>query len=177
MISANGGNGTGLQVGGGSGGSVKIHATTLAGAGSIAANGGSGGEAGGGGRVAIYFTTANNFNLTLATATGGSSSGGNAGAVGTVYIPGPAVTKATSTTVLSASPTQLTSGQSVSFQAVVTTATNGPTPTGNVSFFDGTRVIGNAGLERVASERYSGRELPDNGAGNRNAQHHGELWR
>jgi hypothetical protein len=143
VISANGGDGTGLQVGGGSGGSVNIHTTTLAGSGSIAANGGSGGEAGGGGgRVALYFTSANNFNLTLATATGGSSDGGNAGAMGTVYIPGGQVTKASSTTALSVSPTQLNAGQAETFQAVVTAATGGPTPTGNVSFFDGTNLVG-----------------------------------
>ncbi len=137
VISANGGNGSGLQVGGGSGGSVSIHTASLTGSGVIAANGGSGGEAGGGGgRVALYFNSNNGFNLTLATATGGASSNGNAGAVGTVYIG-----IVSSTTALSASPTQVSSGQMVSFQAVVTAAANGPTPTGTVSFLDGTTVI------------------------------------
>ena len=143
IISANGGAGTGLQVGGGSGGSVSIHTAALAGSGSIAASGGSGGEAGGGGgRVALYFNT-NGFNLTQATASGGSSDGGNAGAVGTVYIPGPVA----STTALTASPAQLSVGQSATFQAVVTAAplsptVPGPTPTGAVNFLDGTTVIG-----------------------------------
>ncbi|MBB5058091.1 hypothetical protein HDF16_002797 [Granulicella aggregans] len=147
VISANGGDGSGLQVGGGSGGSVSIHTAALAGSGSIAANGGGGGEAGGGGgRVALYFNT-NGFNLTLATATGGSSDGGNAGAVGTVYIPGPV----TSTTALSASSLQLSAGQAASFQAVVTAAplaptVPGPTPTGTVNFLDGTTVIGTQAL-------------------------------
>jgi hypothetical protein len=147
VVSANGGNGTGLQVGGGSGGSVSIHAAALAGSGSIAANGGSGGEAGGGGgRIALYFNSNNSFNLSLATALGGSSSDGNAGAVGTVYIPGPPATLANSATVLSASPTQLSPGQAVSFQAVVTAAAPGPTPTGSVNFLDGTTVIGTQAL-------------------------------
>ncbi len=73
VISANGGNGTGLQVGGGSGGTVSMQIGTLTGSGSIATNGGSGGEAGGGGgRLALYYTTNSGFNLALATANGGS---------------------------------------------------------------------------------------------------------
>ncbi len=142
VISANGGDGTGLQVGGGSGGSVSIHTATLAGSGSIAANGGAGGEAGGGGgRVALYFNT-NSLNLTLATASGGTSDGGNPGAVGTVYIPGPVA----STTALSVTPAQLSVGQTATFQAIVSAAplapaVPGPTPTGTVNFLDGTTVI------------------------------------
>jgi hypothetical protein len=143
VISANGGDGTGLQVGGGAGGSVQIHTASLAGSGSIAANGGAGGEAGGGGgRVALYFNT-NSLNLNLATAAGGSSSDGNAGAVGTVYIPGPVA----STTSLTASPGPLSVGQTLTFQAVVTAASlgsgiAGPTPTGTVNFFDGATLLG-----------------------------------
>ena len=143
VISANGGDGNGLQVGGGSGGSVSIHAPALTGTGSIAANGGAGGEAGGGGgRVALYFNSDSGFNVTLATATGGSSSSGNPGAVGTVYIPGALVVKAASTTMLTASPTQASAGQTVTFQAIITAAAGGPTPTGTVNFLDGTTVIG-----------------------------------
>ena len=147
IISANGGDGAGIQVGGGSGGSVQIHTATLAGSGSIAANGGAGNEAGGGGgRVALYFNT-NTFNVTLATATGGTSGGGSPGAVGTVYIPGPVA----STTALTASPAQLSVGQTATFQVVVTAASlsptvPGPTPTGAVNFLDGTTVIGTQAL-------------------------------
>ena len=141
-ISANGATGSG----GGAGGSVQIHTATLAGVGSIAANGGSGGNAGGGGgRVALYFSN-NSFNVALATAMGGTSDGGNAGAVGTVYIPG----KVASTTVLTFSPPQLTLGQTATLQATVTAASPGPTPTGMVSFLDGTTVIGTQAL--VASQ-------------------------
>jgi hypothetical protein len=140
VISANGGDGSGLQVSGGAGGSVSIHTGILAGSGSIAANGGAGGEAGGGGgRVALYFNANNGLTLTLATADGGSSSNGNAGAVGTVYIPTPV---AGSTTMLTASPTQVSPGQTVTFQAVVSTGTAGLTPTGTVTFLDGTTIIG-----------------------------------
>jgi hypothetical protein len=142
IISANGANGSG----GGAGGSVQIHTGTLAGTGSIAANGGTGDEAGGGGgRVALYFSN-DSFDVTQATASGGTSNG-NAGAVGTVYIPG----KVTSTTALSATPAQVSLGQAVSFQATVTATppgpgVAGPTPTGMVSFLDGTTVIGTQAL-------------------------------
>ena len=145
-ISANGGDGTGTQVGGGAGGSVNIHTPTLTGSGNITANGGAGGEAGGGGgRVAIYFTDATGFNLQLATATAGTSNGGNAGAVGTVYLGG-AGAKVTSTTTLTASPATLPAGQAETLQAVVTAAAGGSTPTGNVTFFDGTKAIGTQAL-------------------------------
>jgi hypothetical protein len=139
IISANGANGNG----GGAGGSVQIHTATLAGSGSIAANGGSGDTAGGGGgRVALYFNT-NTFNVAQATASGGTSGNGNAGAVGTVYIPGPVM----STTALSASPAQLSVGQTATFQALVTATppgptSPGPTPTGLVTFLDGATLIG-----------------------------------
>ena len=89
VISADGSGATGLQVGGSSGGTVSIQTETLTGSGSIAANGGMGGEAGGGGgRVALYFKTNNGFDATQVTSTGGAASSGNAGAVGTVYILG-----------------------------------------------------------------------------------------
>ena len=161
VISANGGDGTGLQVGGGAGGSVQIHAASLAGSGSIAANGGSGGEAGGGGgRVALYFNSANGFNLKLATASGGSSSSGNAGAVGTVYIPGVTGAKTMSATVLTAAPAQVSAGQTVTLQAAVTAATGGSTPSGMVTFLDGMTVIGTMTLSPSEQSRTANAELP-----------------
>jgi hypothetical protein len=62
--------------------------------------------------------------------------------VGTVYIPG----NVTSTTVLSATPAQITLGQTATLQATVTAASPGPTPTGTVTFLDGTAVIGTGAL-------------------------------
>ncbi len=80
-ISANGGNGSSLGGGGGSGGSIWLTVGTLAGAGSITANGGNGGGGGGGGRISIGYT-ANDF-VGLMTAYGG---GGYAyGGAGTIY--------------------------------------------------------------------------------------------
>ncbi len=87
IISANGqGPGaTNNQASGGSGGSVFIQTGTLAGSGSIQANGGAGYYAGGGGggRIAVYYTTNSGFNLDLVTANGGT--GGTSGLPGTVY--------------------------------------------------------------------------------------------
>ncbi len=146
VISANGQDGIGSQVGGGSGGSLSIHTPALTGSGTIAANGGLGGEGGGGGgRVALYFNSASGFDLTKATALGGSSSG-NVGAVGTVYIPGLLGSTAASTTSLTAMPAQLSLGQAVTLKAVVTSATAGLMPTGTVNFVDGTTVIGTQSL-------------------------------
>ena len=54
-ILANGGTGTGYQSGSGSGGSIKIDTSLLAGTGTIAANGGVHEVGGGGGRVAIVY--------------------------------------------------------------------------------------------------------------------------
>ncbi len=72
---------------GGAGGSIHVTAGTLAGNGSITANGGSAGYhlsgAGGGGRVALYFGSST-FSGGL-TALGGFSTGANSGGAGTLY--------------------------------------------------------------------------------------------
>ena len=72
----------------GSGGGILLNVGTLAGGGSISADGGSGGinsANGGGGRVAISYGLNNGFDLVgKVTAIGGS--GGAFGAVGTVYL-------------------------------------------------------------------------------------------
>ena len=75
---------------GGAGGSIQVSAGTLAGNGSIAANGGNPGNAGcgggGGGRIALYYGDST-FNGGL-TALGGLASGafaGNSGGAGTLY--------------------------------------------------------------------------------------------
>jgi len=95
IISANGVaayGGLGSAAGGGAGGSVYVVANTLAGSGSIAANGGAGGEgAGGGGRIALFYVTNNGFNQNSITAEGGQgnnhvSQTSAAGAAGTVTI-------------------------------------------------------------------------------------------
>lgn len=90
-VDANGGNGSNrvdaicgatYSSGGGSGGSVYLSASSLAGAGSITANGGGvTGNGGGGGRVAYYYTSST-FSGTV-TASGGSSPylAGSAGTV------------------------------------------------------------------------------------------------
>jgi hypothetical protein len=86
VISANGGNGTGLGGGGGSGGSIYITAGTFSGAGSMTANGGSGagsiGGGGGGGCIAVY-PTVNQFTGTISAYGGG---GANWGGAGIIYI-------------------------------------------------------------------------------------------
>jgi hypothetical protein len=83
IISANGGPVSGIQAGGGAGGSLYINTTGLAGSGTFAANGGAGGEAGGGGgRVALYYRNDNGVPKSALTANGGKT--GGAGAVGTV---------------------------------------------------------------------------------------------
>jgi uncharacterized repeat protein (TIGR01451 family) len=68
--------------GGGSGGGILVQVTTLAGTGTLSANGGGVGGAGSGGRIAVYASTST-FPVANITATGGAS--GN-GAVGTVYV-------------------------------------------------------------------------------------------
>ncbi len=74
------------RCGAGSGGGIYLDVGTLSGVGLIAANGGPGngwnGTPGGGGRVAVYYTTATNFNL-LTNVT--AHSGGAAG-VGTIFL-------------------------------------------------------------------------------------------
>ncbi len=72
----------------GSGGSIWAQVETLKGKGTIRADGGEAyldGGSGGGGRVAVYYTTASNFDLELVTAHGGTA-GSGVGAVGTVYL-------------------------------------------------------------------------------------------
>ena len=87
LLTANGESG---RPSGGAGGSIQISAGTLAGNGSITANGGSPGNAGcgggGGGRIALYYGNST-FSGGL-TALGGLASGafaGNSGGAGTLY--------------------------------------------------------------------------------------------
>ena len=87
QLTANGESG---RPSGGAGGSIQVSAGTLAGNGSIAANGGSPGNAGcgggGGGRIALYYGNST-FSGGL-TALGGLASGafaGNSGGAGTLY--------------------------------------------------------------------------------------------
>ena len=69
-------------MGGGAGGSVNITAATLAGSGTIRANGGNGYYAhGGGGRISLNGVTTDNFTGTLQV--NGGSSGGK---TGTIYL-------------------------------------------------------------------------------------------
>ena len=86
ILSANGGNASGLGGGGGAGGGVYLNVGTFSGGGSVSVIGGNGvsniGGGGGGGRIAIYFN-ANNFTGALA-AFGGS--GANYGGGGTIYL-------------------------------------------------------------------------------------------
>ncbi|EEF58394.1 carboxypeptidase-like regulatory domain-containing protein [Pedosphaera parvula] len=86
IISAGGGNGSGLAGGGGSGGSIWLAVGTLSGAGSIAANGGNGaaGLGGGGGGGMIYMPCNNNSFSGTVTAYGGG--GANWGGAGTTII-------------------------------------------------------------------------------------------
>lgn len=81
--------------GGGAGGSILIHANTLAGSGSIHANGGSGNHGGGGGsggRVAVYYSALSGFSLSSVLASlgaggiGGAFGDGLDGESGTVFI-------------------------------------------------------------------------------------------
>lgn len=85
-ILANGLAATNDHSGGGAGGSIRITATTIAGAGTISASGGGGdtpnGGGGGGGRIAIYFGT-DNFTGNISTFGG---SGANYGGAGTIYL-------------------------------------------------------------------------------------------
>jgi hypothetical protein len=98
-IVANGSNGisvgcSGAAPGGGAGGSILVVATTLTGAGSLHADGGAGGEGGctgigddggggGGGRIAVHYTTNDDFaGFTTATADGGR--GGRPAEPGTI---------------------------------------------------------------------------------------------
>ncbi|MCL4206398.1 MAG: hypothetical protein KJ000_28285 [Pirellulaceae bacterium] len=92
-IRANGANGSSASDksgGGGSGGAVYLDVGTLAGGGTISADGGSNtgfGRAGGGGRVAVYYAALSGFDQDKVLARGGTSATGSGhGAVGTVYL-------------------------------------------------------------------------------------------
>ena len=80
-------NGENMWASGGAGGSIQVTAGTLAGSGSITANGGSAGHAqsggGGGGRIALYYGSST-FSGGL-TALGGLSTAESSGGVGTLY--------------------------------------------------------------------------------------------
>ncbi|OVA12714.1 hypothetical protein BVC80_9019g8 [Macleaya cordata] len=83
-VTAEGGVG-GLKGGGGSGGSIKIHALKLKGTGTISAAGGSGWGGGGGGRISLdCYSIQEGIKVTVH---GGESIGcpGNAGAAGTIF--------------------------------------------------------------------------------------------
>ena len=77
--------------GGGAGGAIRIDVGTLAGAGSVHADGGnavaSNAGGGGGGRVAVFYDDADDFELGNLTAAGGT--GLSAGAAGSVVVDGP----------------------------------------------------------------------------------------
>ncbi len=85
LVLANGQAGLGWNSGGGSGGSILVHAGTLAGSGGVLANGGGNEVGGGGGRIAIFHT-----NLVMAVtniaAIGGAGFGGFRGGNGTVLL-------------------------------------------------------------------------------------------
>ncbi len=87
-------NGIGAHyAGSGSGGSIYVSAGTLAGKGTISANGGSDtysysyGGGGGGGRIAVYHVQADSFDPNRITANGGT--GYEGGQAGTVFLSGP----------------------------------------------------------------------------------------
>jgi len=91
-LSANGSAGSGSRYDSGAGGSLWIDTATLAGSGIIQANGANGGGSaptggGSGGRVAVYYTTNENFLFDTAhvQAFGGTGSAGYSGP-GTIYI-------------------------------------------------------------------------------------------
>ena len=90
-IRAGGGTGIGDSfAAGGSGGSIRIDAGTLAGTGQIAARGGNGvpsSGGGGGGRIAIYYSDATGFNLgTQVLVTAGTGNGAPNGQNGTIHL-------------------------------------------------------------------------------------------
>ena len=83
-ISTDGLPSSGLNGGGGSGGSIFLQVGKLVGAGNISANGGAGNNVGGGGaggRIAIWYNT----NLFSGAVTARGGAGGNAGGAGTIY--------------------------------------------------------------------------------------------
>lgn len=84
-ISAEGVTGSGLNSGGGAGGSIQLSVGTLAGSGRLSVNGGAAngpaGGGGGGGRIALYFSS----DLFAGSLTAFGGAGGNVGGAGTVY--------------------------------------------------------------------------------------------
>ena len=81
------------NVGGGSGGGLRINAGTLRGTGQITAKGGNAtgsGGGGGGGRVAVYYQDAAGFDFSRVSAFGGSGGSFPNGGAGTIYLQGPA---------------------------------------------------------------------------------------
>ncbi len=81
----------GIYMGGSAGGAIWLDVGTLRGGGVVQADGGSspgGGAGGGGGRIAIYYDSANEFNLTNAVRTWGGLGKNNlpAGGGGTIYL-------------------------------------------------------------------------------------------
>ncbi|HTM69053.1 MAG TPA: hypothetical protein VL426_07220, partial [Candidatus Binatia bacterium] len=85
-VTANGGNGTSLS-GGGSGGSVFLQGATLAGTGTITADGGaaSTGGGGGGGRIAVTGYSSGSPSSWVVHAYGGTVSSGTKGGAGTIF--------------------------------------------------------------------------------------------
>ena len=87
-IESNGKGGYSSNIGGGSGGYIKISTRDLEGSGSIQVAGGNGGSytgSGGGGRLAIYYSTTEFWFGDLDARGGYTANGGLAGA-GTVYL-------------------------------------------------------------------------------------------
>lgn len=92
-ITTSGGSAAGSRAGGGAGGSVYLVAGTLAGSSAITASGGAGwgggggSGGGGGGRIALHYTSANNYSGTMTAAGGAAGSGSaTAGTAGTIVI-------------------------------------------------------------------------------------------
>jgi hypothetical protein len=86
-VRVDGATGSGNVAGSGSGGSIKISAGTLAGSGTLEADGGGSQAGGGGGRIAVYAATLS-YATHLATAAGGSGSFAS-GLPGTVFFGAP----------------------------------------------------------------------------------------
>ena len=86
VIAANGAGGGGSASGSGSGGTINIAVGTLAGAGSIHADGGLAGAAGGGGRVRIRYSGANSLPPANILARGGQGQFGTPAGAGSVVL-------------------------------------------------------------------------------------------
>ena len=85
LVAADGQGGSGWNSGGGSGGSILLRVGTLAGSGSVRANGGGNEVGGGGGRIAIFHTNLLHSATNIA-AMGGPGFGGVRGGNGTVLL-------------------------------------------------------------------------------------------